>query len=76
MMLEMKGSKSRRLTLRLKFVLMSKPLSRCCDGFSEPPGYCSNPPSVFEVAGPLSNSVKLYNTVFCLCLKVDDNETT
>ena len=76
MMLETKGSKSRRLTLRLQYVLMSKPLSRCCDGFSELPRFYSSPPCVLEIVGPLSNSVRLYNTVFCLCLKGDDNGTT
>ena len=74
-MFEMKSSKLRGLTLRLQFVLSLNPFQDVVMALV----------NLLEAALILSlcwkllnysNPVKLYNTVFYLCLEGDDNGTT
>ena len=44
--------KVKKTYLETAICFESEPLSRCCGGFSEPPGSCSSPSSVLESVDP------------------------
>ena len=74
-MFEMKGSKSRRLTLRLHFVLSLNLFQDVVMALVNLQEAAPILPLYWKLLNH-SNPIKLYNTVFYLYLEGDDNGTT